>query len=494
MTIVVLVMLYLLFTLVVGLVGYRSTEKTPDGYFLAGRRIGPVVLFFTLISTNFSAFYFLGFAGAGYRIGYSYYGIMAFGTALVGLAFYFIGFAVWRLGKQHGYITPPELIGDRFKSRALRVVVVTVMVVFTLPYLAIQPIGAGYLLAELTGGTIPYFSGAILLTVCMVVYVFLGGMRGVAATDVLQGALMFLLMLLAIAVIGRALGGIGAANATVFESNPALFSREGAGQFFTPRRWFSFMILWLLAVPMFPQVFMRFFVPRSPDSLRVAATLYPVVTAALFIGPILIGVLGHISHPDLVGTDSDQILPRMLAEYAPGWLSGLIMVGALAAFMSTMDSQLLALSSMVTRDIYLVFVNRRASVERQVIVGRAMVVVLSVVGLAIAYRPPATIFAIATQAFTGLAVLFPTVLAALYYRGATATSCITSIITGETLLAGFHFGLLPESWTLGFLPLIPIVVVCSAVIVLGSEWESGRAAVWFRPAGRATAAGNQPAP
>jgi SSS family solute:Na+ symporter len=460
-----IVAVYLLITIGIGLFAFHYRKNTPDDYFLANRGVGTFVLFFTLIATNFSAFFFLGFAGAGYRIGYSYYGIMSFGTALVALPFFFIGHRAWLLGKARGYITPPELIGDRFQSRPLQVVFLAVMVFFTIPYLALQPIGAGYLLSKLTNDAIPYFWGAVLLTAFMVLYVFLGGMRSVAITDVFQGLLMFALTVLAVMYIGDALGGVSSANARVFAEKPELFTREGGEGFFTPRRWVSFMLLFVLAVPMFPQVFMRFFIPASARSLRVAATLYPLVTATLFVGPVIIGVLGRLTFPGLEGNDSDQILPMMLATHAPSWLSALVTVGALAAFMSTMDSQLLALSSMLTRDFYLGFVDREASVATQVKLGRLLVVGLSIIGLVIAYQPPATIFAIGTEAFTGLAILFPTTVAALYWQRATAHSCIASILVGQALLFGYHYELIPASMTLGFLPLVPILVATSIVLV-----------------------------
>ncbi len=71
---------YLLSTLAIGIIGYRSQKNTPEDYFLADRKIGSIVLFFTLIATNFSAFTFLGFSGAGYRIGMSYYPTMGIAT------------------------------------------------------------------------------------------------------------------------------------------------------------------------------------------------------------------------------------------------------------------------------------------------------------------------------------------------------------------------------------------------------------------------------
>ncbi|MCH8905297.1 MAG: sodium:solute symporter family protein, partial [Bacteroidetes bacterium] len=135
--------------------GFRRSSKNSEEYFLANRGVGAFVLFFTFIATNFSAFFFLGFAGAGYRFGYPFYAMMAFGTAFAALSFYIIGFRSWKLGKKKGYITPAEMIGDLSGSKILKVLYLLVMVGFTLPYLALQPIGAGYLVETLTGGASP---------------------------------------------------------------------------------------------------------------------------------------------------------------------------------------------------------------------------------------------------------------------------------------------------------------------------------------------------
>ena len=464
----VAIALYLFATLAVGILGYRRSQNTPDDYFLADRNINPIVLFFTLSATNFSAFAFLGFAGAGYRIGIGYYAMMSFGTALVALAFYFIGNPVWLLGKEKGFITPPQLIGDRFKSQPLKLLFLAVMTIFTIPYLTLQPIGAGLLLEKLTNGQLPYFTGATLLTCVIVLYVFIGGMRSVAFTDVLQGILMFGLMLAAVGAIAHSLGGVAAANQAVYELKPDLLSRQGVGDFFTKQKWFSYMVLWLLSVPMFPQMFMRFYTPKTNQSLKLSAICYPLITAILFICPVSIGMWGNIAFPGLEGKATDSILPMMLAEYTPVWFASLIMVGALAALMSTMDSQLLALSSMLTRDIYIEHVRKSASLKEQTIVGRILIIVLAGIGLFFAYQPPDTIFTIATQAFTGLAVIFPTTIAALYRPNISPMICIVSILVGEAGVIGFQTGIIPESLTFGFLPVVPIAIVSGLIILLGA--------------------------
>lgn len=477
----VIVFAYLAFMVGVGIVGFRSSRATPDDFFLAGRAVGPLVFFFTLIATNFSAFFFLGFAGAGYRIGYSYYGIMSFGTALVSVGFLLIGYKAWKLGTEHGFITPSELIEHRFRNAPLTLLYAGVMVLFTIPYLAIQPIGAGYLLSELTGGAVPYFGGAVLLTLCMVFYVFLGGMRSVALTDVVQGMLMLALMVLSVAFIASALGGFATANQRVLAEYPELFSRAGGDGYFTGRRWFSFMLLFLVSVPLFPQVFMRFFIPRKVPSITRAAVLYPLVTATLFLGPVVIGVFGRLTFPGLQGSESDQILPMMLAAHAPAWLGALVIVGALAAFMSTMDSQLLALSSIITRDLYVKHRDPKLNLAGQVRFGRVIVVVLAVIGLAVAFRPPDTIFDIATEAFTGLAVLFPTTIAALYWRGTSAAGCVASILVGQVLLIGYHYQWIPERLAFGFLPLVPILVTSTVVLVVVTKLQRSSGTMSVEP-------------
>lgn len=455
MIVLSIITVYLLITLLLGVYGYKISKKSVQDYFLADRKIGSLVLFFTLAATNFSAFTFLGFAGSSYEMGYSFYGVMAFGTSFMAITFYIIGSKVWKLGKEKGYVTPPELIGKESGSNVLRLLFMGVMVVFTIPYLAVQPMSAGYVLNALTNGAVPYFYGAVFLTVFIVIYVFLGGMRTIAWTDVLQGCMMIILLLIAVGVIAYNLGGLEAAHEQARAVDPSLFQRAGKITVYT---WFSFTVLWSLCDPMFPQLFQRFFVSDSERGLKNAAILYPLVISFLFLLPVMIGVMGRGAIPGLTSSEADSILPMMLERYSPIWLSALIMSGGFAAFMSTADSQLLTLSSMFTRDLFHPFVPTDEEIDYKF--GHVMVIVLAVSGLIFAYKPPAPIFTIVTWAFTGLAILFPVTLGILYGK-ANAKACILSIITGLIMLIFYHFELLP---TFGFLPAMPIVGASSLVL------------------------------
>ena len=134
-TILLILSLYLSISIAIGIYG-RSSEESAEDYFVASRKINPWVLFCTLAATNFSAFFFLGFAGASYRTGWGFYGIMAMGTSLVGLSILLLGIPIYRLGKEKGYMTPPALIAGETKSKYLGWLYGAVLVV--LHYLTLQ--------------------------------------------------------------------------------------------------------------------------------------------------------------------------------------------------------------------------------------------------------------------------------------------------------------------------------------------------------------------
>ncbi len=289
-------------------------------------------------------------------------------------------------------------------------------------------------------------------------------MQSVARTDLKQGILMIVLMLAAVVVISESLGGLASAHERVFQIKPELFDRTGPGETFPPGRWFSLLIFWIFCIPMFPQIFMRFYVAKDLETLKFSAIWYALIPVFISLLPVIIGVLGHLSFPDLQGKETDQILPKMLVVHSPEWFSGLVMVGALAAFMSTLDSQLLSLSTIITRDIVLPF-QKEMDLKSQVKVGRICVVVLALIGLAIAARPFDTIDDMGRLAFGGLAVLFPVALAVLYGVKFPPIYGVISVFAGEFVLIGLYYNFIPTEWTVGLDN--PIIAIIVSFIILG---------------------------
>ena len=473
-TIGIILALYLVISIGIGIFG-RSKEDTSEDYFVASRKINPWVLFCTLAATNFSAFFFLGFSGSSYRAGWGFYGIMAMGTSLVGLSILLLGLPIHKLGKEKGYMTPPELISGETNSKYLGWIYGSVLVVFTLPYLATQPMGAGILLETLSNGQIPYFTGACLLTLVMVSYLILGGMKSSALTDVFQGVLMFGILIIFVFTffMNDEIGGFSKGGEKLWDNSPEKFVREGN---FTWQVIFSYVILWPITVPMFPQLFSRFYIAEDDKAIRTAAWLYPTIVPILFLFPVIIGVYGNIVDFDhvLSKKESDNILPLLLTEYAPLWAAALVSIGAMAAFMSTADSQILAMSSIITKDA--LSSNQIIEPKNEKKTGRILIIILAIIGLLLAYDPPDTIFDIVSQAFTGLAVLFPTTVAVLYWKRVRANSCIISIITGEILVGWSYWSAktgnpIPEWFTQGFHFSTPVILITILVLWVSTEIE-----------------------
>ena len=446
---------YFIVVLSIGFIARTRWKSSPESYFLADRKLGTGVLLGTMVATNFSAFTVFGTSGAGYRDGYSFFPIMAFGTGFMALTFWILGRKVWRLGQEHGLITPPEMIGVRYKSPLLSSTFALVMIIFTIPYLALQPMAAGYALEALIG--LPYLYGCLLVTGIIVLYTLRGGLRAVAWTDIFQGVLMAVLLGVSLFLVARHHGGFVEANEGVMAKNIALFSRPGGLGRYTPAIWFSYILLWFFCDPMFPQLFQRFFSAKSERTISRMMLFYPAICTFIFFMPIAVGVLGRLSFPNLVGKEADRILPMVVTLVSGDIMAALIIACGLAALMSTMDSQLLTLSSIFTRDVVPLVTGKKIKGN---VLGRVFVIFLSLAGLALAYKPPATILQIATQTFTGLAVLFPTVIFGLYLRRVHALPAILSILCGEGMVVLYYFKLLPTG---GFLPVIPVMIVTFAV-------------------------------
>lgn len=280
-------------------------------------------------------------------------------------------------------------------------------------------------------------------------------MRSIAWTDVVQGIMVFSFLLIAVFVVSSAQGGLIEAHSQAKAVEPTLFTREGS---VSVKIWLSYALLWSFCNPMFPQIFQRFFMAESEKGLKKTTFIFPLLVSVLFLFPVMIGVMGRGAIPGLSATEADSILPLLLERYSPLWLSALIMSGGFAAFMSTADSQLLTLSSMFTRDV--VHPLGKFDEKFDYKIGHLFVLILALAGLALAYDPPATILAIVTWAFTGLAILYPVTIGVLYFD-VDSKACILSIIIGLLTLIAYNYQWIPS---FGFLPAMPIVFITVLVL------------------------------
>lgn len=439
---------YLVLALAIGLVAYRLTDRTAEDYYLASRTLGTVVLLFTTFATLLSAFTFFGGPNVAYSAGPEWILVMGLmDGVLFAILWYVVGYKQWLVGKKHGYVTLGEMLGDRFGSQTLRGMVAVISLFWLFPYVMLQQIGAGTALEALTNGSIPYWAGAGLVTVFMIAYVVLAGMRGVAWTDTLQGAFMLVMVWAAVAWILASVGGASEATASLATSNPE-FLALGGGLYSAPYI-ISTAVSIAFGVAMFPQVNQRFFVARSKKVLKQTFSLWPILVVLLFVPAFMLGAWAKglgVAVPE-----GGNVLPILLNEYAPAWFAALVIAGAMAAMMSSSDSMLLSGSSYLTRDLYRPFVNANASDRKEDILARVAVAAFAILAFVASLFSPRTLVEIGDTAFGGYAQLALPVIAALYWTKTTRAGMFAGIGGSQAFyLASVFTSVVPSAYLGGW--------------------------------------------
>lgn len=401
--------LYLVLTLVIGALANRRMSIDTEDFLLYGRRAGAVVLYLTVVATYHSAFAFLGSGGFFYTHGIGFWAAGSW-TILVGAITYTYGVRIWAIGKRFGYITPAEMIADFFASEPLRVVVACVSVVFTILYIQVQAQGLGYILSTASGDRISYAAGTAILLVVAAAYLMAGGLRAVYWTDVVQGIWMYLAVWIGALVLTFELFGSPAELwRQVAAQRPDLLTLPGPQGFFTPGMWVGLTVVLSFGVVLQPHMLIRYFSAASGRTLKLLGATTPIYLMSLYIPAALIGLGGAVAMPGL--EIPDRVFPELLFRYAPPWLTGLILAGATAAAMSTLDSILHANMTVLTRDVYQRYVDPHAGEARVVAVGRAIVVALLVVGYWLSMSSSSLLVVVVTMSGAGALQLMPAITA-----------------------------------------------------------------------------------
>jgi SSS family solute:Na+ symporter len=158
-------------------------------FFLANRTLGGAVNALSYSATTYSAFMMVGLAGLTYRAGVGALGFeLVYLSGLVLAAFF--GPRFWFAAKLRGYVSPAEMLGDRYESRAVTLVAAGASLLFLIPYTSVQLMGIAYLLQELSQGAVPYVAGVLWATFLALAWARVGGLRSVAWTDAFQALVM----------------------------------------------------------------------------------------------------------------------------------------------------------------------------------------------------------------------------------------------------------------------------------------------------------------
>lgn len=460
--------LYLALLLFFGLQGYRRRrDENEDDYYLAGRSQGWVVTSLTIMATFFSSFALLGAPGMVYRDGVVF-SLFSLNVPVAGVAIYLLGARIRRIGRENGYLTPADMISAHYRSPlALRLLVSLIGLLYAVPYVVIQIQAGGILSEQLFPGRDAFETGAVLLALITMLYIMVGGMRSVAWTDVVQGGLLVGGMLLAGACVVAVLGGPSAFFQAVATLPPKSLSVPGTTGHWMPGMLFTASAFASLGSMIQPAQWMRFYAARSNDVLKRSALIFAVVlTLCFFFGVMLVGLGGQVLYPlvdanglyhmnqagalipnPAVGSTPgsfDQILVVVLKNHLPDLLgsfgavlAALLLVAIMAAAMSTADSNLHALSALLTHDVYDQFLRPQASQRERTWVGRAIIAFATLLALflVIASRqsesnPLGMIVILGLLAIAFSTQLLPMTIDMLYLQWGTRQGAIAGLVVG----------------------------------------------------------------
>lgn len=519
----VVVFVYLASVLYIGIFAFRRSahRNEAEDYFLAGRSLGVVVFLLSLFGTNMTAFALLGSSGHAFANGIVTYGLMASSSALiVPLSLFFIGTRMWALGKKYGFMTPVQMFRDRWECGHIGTVITVVQAVLLIPYIIIGVMGGGTTMNAISGGRIPFWVGGAIVAMVVMSYVFFGGMRGTAWVNAFQTTLFLLFGAIALGVIGAGMGGFGKAvnELAASPATAALLTRERV----SPLYFFSYTFIPLSSI-CFPHIIIFCLTAERVQHFKKTVILYPLCMLAIWLPAVFLGVTANraVEVPAIqaklearktLATQSatlspeqkvelrakaagDDILVRLLEHYAPLWLVGLLGAGIMAAVMAS-DSQILALSTMFTEDIFAFYEGKaRFGEAAQVRTGHIFVILITIVAYVIALRWPQSIFDLAVQfAFSGYSALMPLLVGALFWKRSTkwgalavtlwAAAAVIAVAIFQAVVPapapgaevgfGSFFGQAIVSRTaagtavLGFLPVVPMVMGSSLLMVIVS--------------------------
>ena len=422
-------LLFYLFSLIgIGLIGrFARKDNSMADFYLAGRGMGFFVLFLTLYATQYSGNTLIGFAGKAYRNGFTSLVTVTFMCSVIG-AYYIFAPKLFRLSRKYKFITLGDFIQYRYQSTPLTICITILSIIALGNYIITNLKAIGIIVETSTGGAVPFVSGIILLSFIMVIYETLGGMRSVAWTDMIQGVLLLLGVVFIFILVQVHYGGLVSSQIKVntdFWSPPSWSEK---------RLWLSTIIILFAGISVYPHAIQRIYSARDESSLKKSFQIMvfmPFVTT-LFI--ITVGIVGATQFSGLSGKDTEHITLLILSDLAeknPLVSPALVLFisAAIAAIMSTVDSALLAISSLFTQAIYR-RVKPRSDEKHLTLFGKIFSWIIMALAALLAIHLPHTIWRLMEIKLELLCQIAPAIILGIHIHKLNKQMILSGILAG----------------------------------------------------------------
>lgn len=459
--------------------GYKVSAKTAEDYMMAGRTIGVVVMFFFVLFAISSSWTFYGFPGVLYTHGPGY--VFFIWGSVAGFAglYMFLGPRLWALAKINRFLSPVELVSERYESKALKILLAVTMLAFIVPYVGIQPLGVGKGFEALTG--LPVAVGAIYTSVMLIILVLLGGMRIVAWVNIFLGTVYVTALLGSLAWVVIRLfpdSGLVQAVGILKDVEPLKLSAPGPMGEYTSILMIGAFVVGLMAFS-WPHVVIGAMTARDKKLFKWFPLLIFVFGGLFFyIIPFIWGSVvapAAVALRGMVVTDPDQVVQQVIQEVLPGWFAVFVLMGVIAAAISTAAVQLMTSGIIVARDVVQgVFkpdaTDRQVtSVARWSVVGIVILSLSVTVAVTLGAGEEAMALYLTNVSVPGFAQWGPALVGGLLWKRATKQGAFAGTLVGVVYLA---LGLLIpngiEVLFFGLHPVMPTLILNLIIFVVVS--------------------------
>lgn len=424
-----LLVVYSLVVVALGLWTARLIRDSSD-FFVAGRRLGPGLVFASMLAANIGSGATVGAAGLAYRDGLSaWWWSGSAGLASFVLAFW-VGPRLWRLAKEHGFYTTGDFLEFRYGS-AVRGIIAVLVTFGCLWILAAQLMAGAAIVTVLTGA--PRWVGSAVGGAIMTIYFAAGGLLGTAWVNTLQLAVMLGGFIVALPLVLDASGGWAAFNAA---SVPATFTDVTYSS--GPGSGWAFLALTGPAFVISPGLIQKSYGAANARALTLGVALNAAALMLFAFIPVLLGMAGRVTAPNIAS--ADLVLPTVLTTLLPAWIGALALAAVFSTEVDTCDAILFMISTSASKDIYKRYLRPEATDRDLLLVARASAVAGGVLGVLLSIYL-STIVAAMTVFYSLLGVsLFVPVIGALCSRRAGGPEAIGAILAGVSTLLVVRFG------------------------------------------------------
>lgn len=421
------------------IVAFLIRKHTPHGnfereYFVGGRRLGPFVLVMTTIATFGSITAFVGMPGQAWGYGFGWVYLACAQVVALILLFGIVGKKLALISRRIHAVSMIDIINARYRSNVLTLIMSCALVTFFTALIVAQLVGAAKIFVAATG--YDYRVGVIFITLTTAICTAIGGFRGVAITDTISGIVMIASAICLGAGILAMGGGYENIMQTISAQKPEMLDIFAGGQMSVGLFVTQWLILGLLVFAM-PQVAVRCLSYKSTSSLRHGLWLGTFIVGFLLVGMTALGALSYGVFPDVLneyGSNIDDVIPIMITQVFPPWFVDIVILGPIAAAVSTVSSLLISSSVNIIQGIY-----ANSSLHRHKPIARWRVrftsqlasILLSIVALIIALTPPDLIWRISMFVFGGIEVAFCWILVfGLFWHRANKVGAVLCLTTG----------------------------------------------------------------